>query len=292
MAEGQGDSEQTHPLLAAGWCQGVMFEAQGTSYDVNIRSTGDSFQRIQGRAVRSNEQLVLISHACDIKDHEENYVEALICRRHDPTKEILGRWDQNSPQYFMVDTEAAYVANARHRIKISKDTLKSLNHNGCPMDDLRQLRFVEWLTRRYDRPTISDSVYERFHVPVYAALRELEVARSADWRAFNEITNEIRVTMPLEINPPYTIGMVYLTLPEITQEQAKAITEVHRVITEAASQNVSVHDAPAVIELDEVSFGVLRRTQPLIIEYPSWEDGGVAQPPWFVDQQGDQQLPP
>jgi hypothetical protein len=36
-------------------------------------------------------------------------------------------------------------------------------------------------------------------------------------------------------------------------------------------EQVRVEGAPAVIELDEVPFGVLRRTQPLIIEYPSWE---------------------
>lgn len=287
MVEHHGDGEQSHPLLAAGWRQGVIFDAPGTSYDLNILSSECSLERGRPRALRRGEQLVLISHACDIKADDEKYVEALICRKCDPNKGILGRWDQNSPRYFIVDPQAAYVADASHRVKISKDALSSLSHHGCVMDELRQYRFVEWLTRRYDRPTVEDPVYERFHAPVNAALKELEEAGSEVWQSFNLVTNEIRVLLPTETRPPYTIGIVYLTLPAITEEQAEAIDEIHRIITEAANKDVRVQDPPVVIELDEVPFGVLRRTQPLIIEYPSWGDDNAAQPTWLLEQQRD-----
>jgi len=278
------DVEQTHPLLAAGWRQGVTFDAPGTSYDLNILLSGDAFERGRPRAIRQGERLVLISHACDIKAENEKYVEALICRRHDPDNAILGRWDQNSPRYFIVDPQTAYVADASHRVKIVKNALLSLSHYGCPMDELRQYRFVEWLTRRYDRPIVPDPIYERFHAPVNAVLRDVQESRPEVWQTFNSVTNEIRVSLPTQERPPYTIGIVYLTLPTITVEQTEAINEIHQIITDAASNEVNVQNPPVVIEVDEVPFGVLRRTQPLILEYPSWEDE-VAQPTWFLEHQ-------
>lgn len=285
MESHHDDSEQSHPLLAAGWRQGVLFDAPGASYDLNILSSGGTLELGPSRAVRGGERLVLISHACDIKADDERYVEALICRKHDPDKEILGRWDQNSPRYFIVDPKAAYVADASHRVKISKDALLSLSHHGLTTDELRLYRFVEWLTRRYDRPTIPDPVYERFHAPVYAALRRLAEGEPKVWKDFNVATNDVRVRLPEEARPPYSIGIVYLTLPALTEEQTEAINEVHRIIVEAADEEVSVNDPPVLIELDEVPFRVLRRTQPLILEYPSWGDDEAAPPTWFLERQ-------
>ncbi len=281
------DVEQTHPLLAAGWRQGVMFDASEISYDLNLLSSENTFERGRPRTIRQGERLVLISHACDIKAEDEKYVEVLICRKYDPNNDILGRWDQNSPRYFIVDPKAAYVADASHRVKIIKHALSSLSHHGCPMDELRRYRFVEWLTRRYDRPTVPDPIYERFHAPVYAVLKGLQESRSEVWQTFNSVTNEIRVSLPTPDRPPYTIGIVYLTLSTITVEQTEAINEIHQIITNAASDEIRVLKPPVVVELDEVPFGVMRRSQPLILEYPSWEDEGVAQPTWKLEQQWD-----
>ncbi len=202
VAEHHDEGEQMHPLLAAGWRQGMMLDAPGFSYDLNILASDGTLERGYSRAVRGGEQLVLISHACDIKADDEKYVEALICRKYDPAKEILGPWDQNSPRYFIVDPSAAYVADASHRVKIGKSALLSLNPYEPTMDELRLYRFVEWLTRRYDRPTIPDPVYERFHAPVYAALRELVKENPEVWKNFNVATNDVRVRLPNEVHPP------------------------------------------------------------------------------------------
>jgi hypothetical protein len=289
VAEHRDDGEQLHPLLAAGWKQGVLFDAPRASYELNVLSASEdpSLELGRIRAVRARERLVLISHACDIKASDERYIEALICKNHNPNEEILSRWDQNSPRYFVVDPEAAYVADASHRVKIEKDALITLRHDGLAMDELRLYRFVEWLTRRYDRPTVPDALYERFHAPVSAALRTLPVDRPGAHRTFNIATNEIRVTLPTETLPPYRIGVVYLTLQGLSEEQLEAIHEVHQIIAEAASNEVIVEMEPVIIELDEVPFGVLRRTQPLIIEYPCWDNDEAAPPGWLREQQED-----
>lgn len=280
------DSQISHPLLAAGWCQGVTFDAPGASYNRNALSSNGRLEPQHPRAVRGKERLVLISHACDIKSDGEKYIEALICKRHNPDDNVLGRWDQNSPRYFIVDPNEAWVADASHRIKIDKAPLSCLSHYGCAMDELQQYRFVEWLTRRYDRPTVPDHVYERFHAPVYAALNELAETGAAKWRGFNTAVNEIRVRLPQETLPPYIIGIVYLTSSALTENQAEAIDEIHRVIVGAVSEQVRIEDPPAIVELDEVPFGVLRRTQPLILDYPSWEDDDNAKPIWSITTLG------
>lgn len=285
MAE-HDDGETSHPLLEAGWRQGVLFDAEGASYEWNVPSSAGRLTPGPAREVRTQkaERLVLISHACDIKAADEKYVEALICRKHDPSDRILARWDQNSPRYFIVDPNAGYVADASHRLKIAKSALSSLHHYGVPMDELRLYRFVEWLTRRYYRPTVPDPVYQRFHVPVYAALRELARRQPDTFDKFNSATNDVRVILPEQTRPPFTIGIVYLTVPALSETQIEAIDKVHRIIAEAVDEDVHVQDRPVIIELDEVPFGVLRRTQPLIIEYPSWGDEDAAPPTWLIER--------
>lgn len=280
------NSQISHSLLTDGWLQGVIFDAPGASYNRNALSSKGMVEPQYPRTVRGKERLVVISHACDITSDEEKYIEALICKRHDPDANVLGRWDQNSPRYFIVDPNEAWVADASHRVKIDKTALSSLNHYGCAMDEHRQYRFVEWLTRRYDRPTVPDHIYERFHTPVYAALNELAETGAAKWRAFNTAVNEIRVRLPQETIPPYTIGVVYLTSSVLTEFQAEAIDEIHSVIIRAMNEEVRIEDPPAIIELDEVPFGVLRRTQPLILDYPSWEDDDNARPIWSMTTLG------
>jgi len=289
VAEHRDGRERPHPLLAAGWHQGAMFDAPGATYDLNILSSEGGLEQGQARAIRTQrgERLVLISHACDITANDEKYVEALICRKHDPSEHILGRWDQNSPQYFIVDPSAAYVADARHRVKIAKDALLSLSNDGLAMDEIRLIRFVEWLTRRYDRPTVPDAIYERFHAPVYAAFQRMEKERSQAWNIFNLATNEIRLTLPKESRPPFTIGVVYITLQTPTKVESEAIEEIHRIIVEVADKEVRVQNPPVTIKLDEVPYGVLRRTQPLILDYPSWEDDDAAPPAWLLERPGD-----
>jgi len=275
------EHEEPNPLLTAGWQQGVLFDAPDASYALNIVAPEGDIAQGEVRTVRTRERLVIISHACDITSNDEKYIEALICRKYDPNAEILGRWDQNSPRYFIVDPAEAFVADASHRLKISKNLLATLTHDDLAMDELRFYRFVQWLTRRYDRPTVPDDIYERFHRPVYSALGELAGTRTELFELFNAETNEIRVVLPEGLEPPYSLGMIYLTLPALTPEQLESINGIHRVIAEAAGEHVYVAEAPVIFELDEAPFGVMRRTQPFIIEYPSMENESAALPSWL-----------
>ena len=143
-----------------------------------------------------HEQRILISHACDIQSKDEKYVEALICKKHDPNDKLLGRWDKNSSSYFVVDPKELHVANASHRIKIEKNALLSMSHDGCAMDDLRQDRFIEWLARRYDRTTVREHFYGQSHKPVYAQFESLSEAKSGPWETFNQAIRDIRIFLP------------------------------------------------------------------------------------------------
>ncbi len=269
-------------LIDAGWLQGVTFDAPGASYGLNALAQSAEFGRVQPRTIRhqKGECLVLISHACDIQAEDEKYVETLICQRHDLNSPVVRRWDQNSPQRFLIDPATGYVADARHRIKLAKTALLTMAHHGQQMDDERLNRFVEWLTRRYDRPTVPDHIHDLFHRRVHQALNHLDDLDAEFWAQFNRAVNEIRVYLPTEATPPYSIGVVYLTASSLSVEQADAIDDVHQVIRQAAHEEIRVPERPVVIELDEVPFRVMRRTQPLIIEYPSWGNDETAQPTW------------
>jgi hypothetical protein len=282
MTGGQDEEVPTHPLLEAGWIQGVMFDAPGAAYGMNVsQGNSTSLAPENVRHVRASERLILISHVCDIVAPEEKYVEALICKKYDPTKDILSAWEKNSPTYFVVDPNLAYVANASHRVKIAKETLLSLNHYGNSMDRLRQDRFVQWLARRYDRPVVPDHIYKRFHRLVYAELNRLHEESWEPLKTFNQVVHEIRIYLPIEESPPYSVGVVYLTRSALTAAQAEAISEIHRVVVGSAHADVNVEGLPIMVELDEVPYGILRRTQPLIIEHPSWEDEEAASPTWL-----------
>lgn len=284
MTARREEGEETHPLLKSGWIQGVMFDAPGASYELNVvQENGTGLARKTSRTTRSSDRLVLISHACDIVASDEKYVEALICKKHDPAEEILGAWNKNSPKYFVVDPHSAYVADASHRVKIEKDTLPFLGHYGNSMDELQHVRFVQWLARRYDRPVVPGRIYKGFHAPVYAELTRLHEEDWKPFETFDQVTHDIRIYLPAEESPPYSLGVVYLTRRALTEDELKAIMDIHRVIVGAAHDEVKVEGMPAIVELDEVPYGTILRTQPLIIEHPSWQNEEAAPPAWLLN---------
>lgn len=267
------------PLFELGWRQGVTFSAPGAAYEVNRRA-GDVFEPARERAAKQRERLVLISHDCDLRSGEESYAEALICKQQDPVKQrsLLARWDKFSPRMFIVDPAAAWVADARHRIKVAKSDLAVCASHGSAMDALRHDRFVAWLARRYDRPAVDDALHDGFHAPAAALLRALESEHSELLGLFNAAVHEMRVTLPSEASPPFEIGIVYLTKSGLSEREAEAIDELHARLVEAATDDVSVRPSGVVEALDDIPFRVIRRTQPLIFDYLSSEDDAAPPP--------------
>jgi hypothetical protein len=277
-------ADDDHQLLAAGWKPGVLFDAPGAVCGWNIAHDNEagSLQIVgQPRTIRKSERLVLISHPCDITSRDEERVEALICKRHSRTKnrEWLKRVERNSARYFVVDPEAAYVAVASYRIQIAKEALSSLAPDPLVMDEVRLSRFIDWLARRYDRPTISDRIYNTFHRPIYAALEKMDA--DPVMSAFNDIVHEIRVKPSQRHQAPYDMGLLFLVHSEAySVEGATAIDAVAAAIESELDPNQI--DLPLRIEyfpVDEVPYRVILRTQPLMLEYLSYEGEEIAGAP-------------
>lgn len=87
------------------------------------------------------------------------------------------------------------------------------------------------------------------------------------------------------------MAIVYITRSVVTEEQVEAVIDVHRSIVTSVADEVRVNDPPSIIELDEVPYGVIRRTQPLIFEHPSWGAEDAAPPVWLSDRQIEQCRP-
>jgi hypothetical protein len=285
--------EDAHPLLAAGWQPGVLFDAPGAAYawnDPHTKQVG-SLQLVgQPRTIRTRERLVLISHPCDITSSDEERVEALICKRHDPDKEQgwLTNVQRNSARYFVVDPQAAYVAVASYRVQISKTALPSLTPDPPVMDEDRLLRFTDWLARRYDRPTVPDRIYNVFHRPIYDTLRLLD--GEPTMAAFTGAVHDIRVKSPQRMQPPYDMGLLILLRPPgLSEAGANALDNVRARLEGALQSEQIVLPLPIDLwPLDEVPYRLILRTHPLMIEYLSYEGDELvgAQPTRLMEQLG------
>jgi hypothetical protein len=151
------------------------------------------------------------------------------------------------------------------------------------MDEIRFFRFVEWLTRRYDRPTVTDELYEAFHRPVYRALNELLENDAEILRTFSRAIHDIRASITSETRPPCELGIVYLTALGVSEQELDAIENIHTVIAGAVADSVIVLD-PVLLPLDEVQHMAMLRTQPLTLDDVSADDSESAPSLWMLER--------
>lgn len=263
------DQPSGEGLYAAGWRQGVVFEAPSACFLHNsLDSTGETL-RINQRLVRTKEKLVLVTQDCDIKadPNEEPYIEALICDTVKGSRAI--KLDRNSARYFVIDPATNLVAEARYRLVLDKKVLLKLSFKPWPSTQERLERFVRWLARRYDRPAIPDPMYDAFQRPIEDVLENLETSNPELGRAFSSAIHEIRVNLPEHETPPFDLELMYLIKKDgLTEEEVEAIFALTDAIHQTLdTQLVHLAPDPRIVTLEEISMAEYYATRPLFLEY-------------------------
>jgi hypothetical protein len=266
-------------LLAAGWRQGALNSAPSVCFlwnapsDSHTSETGESIVQ-QSRKVKSREQCVLITQDCDIQaavDHEP-YVEALLCHR-ETNREFLSKVDRNSARWFVIDPAIGLVAEAKYRLHLAKEALLALTPEPWPSGPERLERFIRWLARRYDRPTIPDRLVEAFQNPVEAALTRLDKAQPHVGAAFSRAVHEVRINLPSSENPPFDLQLVLLVKREgLSEEEADAMAIASEAIQASLDPKIVRLDPEArILTEEEMSLAEYFATRPLFLEYHTYK---------------------
>lgn len=286
------DADESLPsLYEQGWRQGVMFEAPGLSYESVQFSGPNDITAKRGKIVSSKDSLIVISHDCDINSPTEKYIEVLLCRREDPEKDILQKWDKrSSPAYFVVEFSHAWVAVAAHRIKLAKESLVNIQVGTCPMDADRRRQFIEWLSRRYDRPMVSDKIHDLLNKPVDAALARVEQEQPDIWRDFCLALHEIRVILSDIEEIPCRAQFLYVTQEDVSKAHLDAISSINRIMCDSAGEGIYVEEYPEIQSLDQVPYQLIVRSIPYNLDYPSRSDPDSPRPTWELAQRAGRRM--
>lgn len=261
-------------LMEAGWAPGAIFHLPGLKYSLNsAHRDGDAWviTEVGDRTVKSKERLVVISHPCDIVLQNEKYIEALICANKKPDDPMLAKWQRNSPRYFVVNPDIAYVANAFHRIKIEKASLLNVPLEYAAPNKRKQQDFMLWLARRYDRIVVEDDVHDCVIAKVAKFFDSAENEIQEWYDLFNRAVKEIRLAIPMESMPPYTTWFLYLLYPggRLSEESLNAIYRVHRELVSMLEPNAVLAPDPIISDEDEIQYRYIRETEPLYLDYVS-----------------------
>lgn len=185
------------------------------------------------KKVKQDDKVVIITQDCDISAAAdvEPYVEALVCH-HEPDQQRLAGFARTSSRYFVIDYDTGLVANAIKRLFLAKKGLLSLDPTPWPGGQRRLDWFVQWLTRRYDRPAVDDSLVDAFQRPVIHAYGEFTKSEPGLAIAFSRAVRQLRVSFPESRTPPFLIHLAILAVQESLSEQAlDAIDRVKRVLS-------------------------------------------------------------
>lgn len=262
------------------WRQGVLFSAPEVSVAWNERST-DTPSRVitKCRKPRSGEKFVVISQTCDIKAKkgDEPYIEALLCSR-EKNVTYLARVDRNSARKFVISTDMNLVAEAKYRVLLDKDMLDILAPEPWPGTAERYNRFVRWLARRFDRPALPDKMVEAFQIPVENILKQIDEESPTIGMAFSQAVYELRVNMPENEEPPYTLSLLMMCKQdELSIEEADAISYVFDIIHSNLDTSI-IHLDPEKRFLtdEEISLKEHRATRPLFLEHYTYKGEEIA----------------
>ncbi len=265
-------------LYEARWRQGAIFGAPSMQFGCNVlgRDGARDIVTLKPRHVRPREKLVMISHNCDIISKADPYVEALICSI-EKNQDYLSNIDRNSPRYFVLDRTTGLVAAAKNRLTIEKEALAHLTPEPWPGDAVLFRRFMRWLGRRYDRPEYPDAYNELVVTPVQRLCARLREQGDPNFRIFNEIVYEVRVSMPSNELPPYEVEFVLMHDREtLTQAEADAIDGVFGAIQSGVDARFAQLDPmPVLLTEEQMSLALYRRTGLLFLEDMSYQGDEV-----------------
>jgi hypothetical protein len=239
-------------LVARGWRQGVFAPvAEGASVPYLKHSSGGSVE-LESRAIKAQERLVVVSHACDLErpTSVEPFAELLVCSKQ--RRSYLPKI-AHSPRSFVVDEESGLVANAKYRVLLDKAVLLDLEPEPWPSSDARLHMFEKWLGARYDRPGFSDLAKTEVVRPLqraYAALVERDPAVSF---ALARAVREVRIVVR-EDSAPAVAHVLVVIWSTLTPRQADAVDELANAFVAALNpKTVRLAAPPTTAPLDRVS---------------------------------------
>ncbi len=232
-------------LIDRGWRQGVLFDAPWARFRWNEAPPLEGGSPLPGRDERpvkpDREELVLVTQDCDIRSRDEQYVEAMICKR---DRKLAAKVGLNSTRWFVVDEEQTLIASAAYRLPIKKESILSITPRPWPGSPVRLIHFTEWLGRRYDRPAVPDTQRDAYVVPVLWALQKQEAEHPDRAAALTRAVHELRASIPTRQEPPFDIDLIVLVKDDVDPAGADAIGMVEDLVRAELD--------PALVDLQEV----------------------------------------
>lgn len=206
------DAEIPGILIDRGWRQGTVFCAPGAQFSLVGRDEVGLVSRV--RSVAGDGRLVVVSQSCDINAaiDREPVVEAFACAV-EPNSAVRASFSK-SFRRFEIDPEEGLMAHASDRVAFDKRTLLELTPEPWPGSAERLRRFSRWLGRRASRAAIPPSIVDAFADPLRDVLDSMRRKQKAEFVAFNQAVEEIRISLPESDLPPFEIGLVLLLAGE------------------------------------------------------------------------------
>jgi hypothetical protein len=122
-------------------------------------------------------QLIVVSQDCDIVAlvKTEPWVEAITARWSSDASEIHAARKGNSARLYLLKEydDKALLADARRRVHIDKDALRSGEFKEVFGDERARARFASWVAGRYNRTAIPDELVNAVHKPIVKAVDAL-----------------------------------------------------------------------------------------------------------------------
>lgn len=207
-------------LRAAGWSQGSIVDL-GASVHFAFESDGDGgLSHIRSTLPNgANGTYIVATQTCDIvaNPDTEPFVE-LILSTPDPDGLLRGR-SRSGTRWFDL-RDSTLVLHSAYRITLKKDFAASLKVSGWPSTIEELERFRRWLEKRQGRVALPDELSNA----IVAPLREvIDGNRTRGYmKAINKVVDEIRMTLPMESNPPYEFSLLFLMDGDLSASEAAA----------------------------------------------------------------------
>lgn len=265
------DADVSQVLIERGWVQGSLFTAPVTrSWATGLDSKGEA--GLVSMETPSNGQFIVVSQTCDIAAPltTEPVVEAMPCSVE--TDRSFRAKARRSRRWFDVQTDDMFI-HAMYRTSFHKRLLLQLDPTMWPGSGDRQRNFSIWLGRRLTRPAIDDPIVQSFCKPLQSIIGKLESKNSEIGTRFNIAVREIRIGLPPEPEPPFTINLFLLLNPAgVTSEGADAIDEVILKLRNKLSPDQAVLENVGMYEPETLSLALYENT--MLIDFDSITYGG------------------
>lgn len=220
-------------LIQRGWSQGSLLKLSSASkvyLAVENPAQEDIRWHIQQEPLNENDLFIIVSQPCDIQKSSvhEPYVEVMqVFSTND--RKIIHEASRNSVRYFLLKRsrsknglEEVLIVESTIRLTLDKLSLLYLTPLSNIQDEVVLRLFRRWLTRRYDRPALDDSLVNAVQKPIVKAIEKLRSTHP-----LQDILDGIGEVLFLLLNNtlPYQIVLLFIRdersdVPQVNDEQA------------------------------------------------------------------------